>query len=118
MGRAVRLRRGDRRRAGVEHGADCLDIGRGHWHGRDRRAGSAPSFTWDATVGEGVARWTGEGGVSEVVLPARMFSGGISGLSLETVEGPPGACHFHDEGRGEVRVRVPVGAQVELRFAR
>ncbi len=81
-------------------------------------AGSAPSFTWDAITGEGVARWTGDGGVSELVVPTRVFSGGISGLSLETVEGPPGACHFHDEARGELRVRVPAGAQVELRFAR
>ena len=81
-------------------------------------AGSAPSFRWDAALGEGLARWTGDGGVSELVLPTRVFAGGISGLSLETVEGPPGACYFHDEARGEVRVRVPAGAQVELRFAR
>lgn len=55
---------------------------------------------------------------TEVVVPSRIFPDGISELSLETVAGPPGACYVHDEAGGELRVRVPAGAQVELRFAR
>ena len=81
-------------------------------------AGTEPSFHWDVALGEGVARWTGDGGVTEVVVPSRIFPDGISELSLETVAGPPGACYVHDEAGGELRVRVPAGAQVELRFAR
>lgn len=80
-------------------------------------AGTAPVFAWDAGAGTGVASWTADGGVTEVVLPSRRFPGGPSELSLETVAGPAGACHTIDLERGEVRVQAPAGAQVELHFA-
>ncbi len=81
-------------------------------------AGGSPSFHWDAASGVGVARWVGDGGVTEVVVPARSFPDGLSELSLETEAGPPGACYFHDEARGELRVSTLPGAQVVLRFKR
>lgn len=80
-------------------------------------AGSASSFQWDAAARAGVAAWTGDGGVTELVLPPRMFADGPKDLSLETVAGPAGACLTHDPERGELRVQVPAGAQVELKFA-
>ncbi len=75
-------------------------------------AGTDASFTWanDSMT----ARWTGDGGVSEIVVPARRFADGPSQLSLETVSGPAGACLTHDRERGEIRVSVPDGATVEV----
>lgn len=80
-------------------------------------AGTAPTFTWDAEAGAGVARWTADGGVTELVLPRRRFPDGPTSLTLSTVAGPDGACHTFDRERGEVRVQAPAGAQVELSFA-
>ncbi len=79
-------------------------------------AGTAPTFSWDAATQLALASWTGDGGVSEVVVPSHIFSAGVPGLALTTVAGPPGACYTHDAARGELRVQVPAGAQVELRF--
>ena len=79
-------------------------------------AGSAPSFTWDAEAGAGVARWTSDGGVTELVLPTRQFPDGPATLELQTVAGPAGACYTYDGQRGELRVQAPAGAQVELAF--
>ncbi|HEY0138674.1 MAG TPA: cellulase family glycosylhydrolase [Nannocystis sp.] len=81
-------------------------------------AGGSPSFHWDVATGTGVARWVGDGGVTEVVVPVRSFPDGLSELSLETEAGAPGSCYYHDAARGELRVRVTPGAQVELRFKR
>jgi len=81
-------------------------------------AGAQASFRWDAAAGVATAAWTGDGGVSELVLPPRLFPAGPADLSLTTVSGPTGACLTHDPGRGELRVRVPAGARVELRLAR
>lgn len=75
-------------------------------------AGSDSSFTWKG--GALTARWTGDGGVSEVVLPTRLFPAGPSKLSLGTASGPAGACLTHDPERGELRVSAPAGAVVEL----
>jgi len=80
-------------------------------------AGGESSFHWDAVAGAATAAWTGDGGVTELVLPPRLFAAGPQDLSLETVSGPPGACLTHDPERGELRVQVPAGARVELRFA-
>lgn len=74
-------------------------------------AGEASEFSWDGA--EAIARWTGDGGVSEVALPPRRFPDGPEDISLETLSGPAGACFTLAEG--ELRVRVPAGAQVELR---
>lgn len=75
-------------------------------------AGADATFTWQD--GRLTARWTGDGGISEVVIPARLFPDGPSDLSLGTVSGPDGACLTHDRERGELRVMVPAGAAVEL----
>ena len=79
-------------------------------------AGSAPSFSWDAEARAGLARWTGDGGVTEIVLPTRMFPDGPATLELKTIAGAAGACYTYDAGRGELRVRAPEGAQVEVAF--
>jgi endoglycosylceramidase len=78
-------------------------------------AGDDPEFTWDGAAG--LARWTGDGGVSEISLPARRFPDGPKDLSLRTVSGPEGACLTEDRDRGELRVRVPDGARVEVAFS-
>ena len=77
-------------------------------------AGTDSTFTWhdDALT----ARWTGDGGVSEVVLPTHRWPSGPTHLSLETVSGQDGACLTHDRERGELRVSVPAGATVELKL--
>ena len=80
-------------------------------------AGDESSFHWDAAARTATASWTGDGGVTELVLPPRMFINGPEDMSLETVSGPAGACLTHDPERGELRVQVPKGARVELRFA-
>lgn len=78
-------------------------------------AGSASSFHWDAVTRTATAAWTGDGGVSELVLPPDIFeNGGPGDVSLKTVAGPEGACLTHDPERGELRVQVPAGAQIEL----
>lgn len=74
-------------------------------------AGEASEFSWDGA--EAIARWTGDGGVSEVALPTRRFPDGPEDISLETLSGPAGACFTL--AAGELRVRAPAGAQVELR---
>ena len=80
-------------------------------------AGTAPSFAWDAATGAGVARWTADGGVTEIVLPPRLFKNGPGELSLATLAGPEGACHTVDLARGELRVQAPAGAQIEVSFS-
>jgi endoglycosylceramidase len=80
-------------------------------------AGTAPSFTWDPAAGEGAARWTGDGGVTELVLPARRFPDGPADVALRTLSGPEGACLTDDRALGQLRVSVPAGAEVELTFA-
>lgn len=80
-------------------------------------AGADSSFHWDAAARTGTAAWTGDGGVTEVVLPPRVFADGPKDLSLGTVSGPAGACLTHDPELGELRVQVPAGAKVELTFA-
>ncbi len=80
-------------------------------------AGTDPSFHWDAAARTATAAWTGDGGVSELVLPAGLFMDGPQDMSLKTVSGPDGACLTHDPERGELRVRVPAGARVELAFS-
>jgi endoglycosylceramidase len=77
-------------------------------------AGDEPSFAWDPQTGTATARWTGDGGVSEVALPPRRFPAGPTAMTLTTVEGPAGACLTYDRERGEVRVSAPDGAKVEL----
>jgi endoglycosylceramidase len=79
-------------------------------------AGDQASFRWDAAARTASAAWTGDGGVTELVLPPRLFPAGPEDLSLKTVSGPTGACLTHDPERGELRVQVPAGARVELRF--
>jgi len=81
-------------------------------------AGTASSFHWDATTRVATAAWTGDGGVSELVLPPEIFEmGGPGDVLLKTVAGPEGACLTHDPERGELRVQVPAGAQIELSFS-
>lgn len=76
-------------------------------------AGTASGFTWDRAAGEAEAKWTSDGGVSEVVVPARLFPDGPVGL---VVEGE-GACHTFDAARGELRVTAPAGVAVTVRFS-
>ena len=67
-------------------------------------AGTASSFHWDATTRVATAAWTGDGGVSELVLPPEIFEmGGPGDVLLKTVAGPEGACLTHDPERGELR---------------
>lgn len=80
-------------------------------------AGREASFHWDAAARTATAAWTGDGGVSELVLPPGLFVDGPEDMSLKTVSGPEGACLTHDPERGELRVQVPAGARVELDFS-
>lgn len=81
-------------------------------------AGGESSFHWDADARTATAAWTGDGGVSELVLPPEVFhESGPEDMLLKTVSGPEGACLTHDPERGELRVQVPAGARVELSFS-
>lgn len=77
-------------------------------------AGSGATFAWDREAGTAAASWTSDGGVTEIVIPARAFPAGPKGL---TVEGE-GACHAFDAARGELRVAAPAGVAVTVRFER
>jgi hypothetical protein len=76
-------------------------------------AGSDSAFAWDGATA--TASWTGDGGVSEIALPARRFGAAALAVELTTLSGPEGACFTLDQAGGELRVRAPDGAQVEVR---
>jgi endoglycosylceramidase len=76
-------------------------------------AGADSSFSWDGTTA--TARWTSDGGVSEIALPTRRFGEAALDIDLQTLSGPEGACFTLDRARGELRVQAPAGAQVEVR---
>ena len=73
-------------------------------------AGSAPTFAWDRASSTATVRWTAGDGVTEVVLPKRLFPNGPQEL---VVEGE-GACHTFDPDRGELRVTAPAGVVVDV----
>lgn len=75
-------------------------------------AGSESSFTWSAEAGEGSASWTSDGGVTEIVLPPRLFADGPGSVDVSGQD----ACFTVDMDRGELRVTAAPGAQVELDF--
>lgn len=78
-------------------------------------AGTFGSFAWDGATA--TARWTGDGGVTEIALPTRRFPDGPEDIALKTVAGPEGACFTRDPERGELRVSAPAGAEVEVVIA-
>ncbi|MCA9699156.1 MAG: cellulase family glycosylhydrolase [Myxococcales bacterium] len=71
-------------------------------------AGSEPSFIWVEDIG--TAQWVSDGGVTEIVLPPRLFAEGAGSLDI-TGEG---ACFTRDQARGELRVQAPAGATVSV----
>lgn len=77
-------------------------------------AGTEPSFAWDHGAGTGSASFVSDGGVSEVVLPPRLFGAGPSSVEISGEE----ACFTLDMARGELRVTAPAGVAVDLEFAR
>lgn len=72
-------------------------------------AGTDASFAWDGSAGAASASWTADGGVSEIVLPARIF-----GAEPQVEVSGEGACFTYDPGRGEVRVQAPAGVAVTV----
>lgn len=82
-------------------------------------AGEQPELAWDGAAV--TARFTADGGVTELALPPRIFfaDGAVpEDISIETLSGEPGACFTVDAARGELRVQAPAGARVEVRVAR
>lgn len=75
-------------------------------------AGEQPSFEWTASTQQGSASWTASEGVTELVLPPRLFGAGPSEV---TISGE-GACFTLDMDRGELRVEADPGASVTLTF--
>lgn len=75
-------------------------------------AGTDSSFAWDPETRTATTAWTGDGGVTEVALPPRIFTEdprvAISG---------PGACYTIDRERGELRIAAPAGATVDLQIS-
>jgi endoglycosylceramidase len=77
-------------------------------------SGGEPHFAWDAAQGVGVASWTSDGGISEIVLPRRLF--GADGPSGIDIQGD-GACFTLDMARGELRVTAQAGVSVTVDLA-
>jgi endoglycosylceramidase len=75
-------------------------------------AGTFVAFAWDGATA--TARWTGDGGVTEIALPQRRFPDVPEDIALKTVSGPDGACFTRDAERGELRVKAPAGAEIEV----
>jgi len=75
-------------------------------------AGTEPSFSWDAETGTARASWIAADGVTEVVVPRRLFPRGPQSITLAGA----GACHTWDQDRGEIRVAAPGGTEVVLGF--
>ncbi|MCO4763100.1 MAG: cellulase family glycosylhydrolase [Myxococcales bacterium] len=75
-------------------------------------AGSKPTFTWDADAGVAQTTWTAADGVTELVLPPRLFPNGPKELKVS--EG----CATWDAERAELRVQAPAGAAVTVSFRR
>ena len=78
-------------------------------------AGRDSTFTWDPTTRIAAATWTGDGGISELALPPRIYPA-EAGEPTITISGP-GACYTVDLERGELRVQVPDGTPVELQIS-
>lgn len=72
-------------------------------------AGSEASFAWDPAAKVASGSWTADGGVSEIVAPARIF-----GAAPQVEVSGEGACYTYDPGRGEVRVQAPAGVGVTV----
>jgi endoglycosylceramidase len=75
-------------------------------------AGDEPTFSWNADAQQGAASWTAGEGVTEIVLPPRLFGSGPSDV---TIMGE-GACFTVDMDRGELRVVADPGASVSISF--
>ena len=76
-------------------------------------AGTASSFTWDPEADRAEARWTATaGGVTEIVVPARLFPEG----PRELVVAGEGVCHTWDGARGELRVTSAEAGEVSVAF--
>src|SRR5690606_22271762 len=76
-------------------------------------SGQAASFEWDAANGVGQASWISDGGVTEIVVPSRLF--GSDGPSVIALGGDQ-ACYTLDMVRGELRVIAPAGVDVTVDF--
>jgi endoglycosylceramidase len=77
-------------------------------------AGTGSTFTWDREAGRATAKWTSDGGVTELVVPARLFPEGPQGLEVKG----DSACHTFDPERGELRIVAPDGVEVEVTFTK
>ena len=76
-------------------------------------AGTDASFLWDRENGRATATWTATDGVSEIVVPRRLFPEGPTELVTEG----EGACQTWDANRGELRVAAPAGTIVTVRIS-
>jgi endoglycosylceramidase len=74
-------------------------------------AGHDSTFTWDPTTRSATTQWTGDGGISELSLPPRLFP-----TPPDLTLAGPGACYTLDLERGELLVQAPAGTIVELTF--
>ena len=72
-------------------------------------AGRDATFTWDPATRSAAATWTGDGGISELALPPRLFTAAPS----VTLTGP-GACYTVDRERGTLLVQAPEGTAIAL----
>lgn len=75
-------------------------------------AGEVSEVHWDRDAGEFTASFVAAEGVTEVVVPARLFPEGPATIEL-TGEG---GCYTWDEARAELRVTAPAGTSVSVRL--
>ncbi len=73
-------------------------------------AGEAIEARWDRDGGILEASWTAADGVTEVVVPARLFPDGPEQIELSGA----GSCSTWDGERGELRITAPPGTAVSL----
>jgi len=73
-------------------------------------AGSTPSFSWDPGAGHAEASWTADGGVSELVVPERLFGG--QPKKIEVTDG----CWTWDKARSALLIKGSDGAPVKVSF--
>ena len=79
-------------------------------------AGSEASFSWDPETGKAEASWEADAhGVTEIVIPRRLFPDGPAGVEVKT-EGQ--VCHFWDAGRGELRIESLTAGSIQVTFHR
>lgn len=75
-------------------------------------AGSGEAFAFDPSTGKVSASWASKEGVSEIVVPSRLYPAGPKDIVVS------GGCWTWDADRSELRVRGETGAKVSIAFGK